>query len=93
MEFLVLSLLLKVFKPPDVFFFFLILCPLPPLLPKAELPPPYTAIASPDAGGMPVINCRVCQSIIQLDGKLHQHVVKCTVCNEATVSGDQRQFN
>uniref|UniRef100_M3ZMR0 Phosphatidylinositol-4,5-bisphosphate 4-phosphatase n=1 Tax=Xiphophorus maculatus TaxID=8083 RepID=M3ZMR0_XIPMA len=52
--------------------------------PRAELPPPYTAIASPDAGGVPVINCRVCQSIINLDGKLHQHVVKCTVCNEAT---------
>uniref|UniRef100_A0A3B1IX98 Phosphatidylinositol-4,5-bisphosphate 4-phosphatase n=1 Tax=Astyanax mexicanus TaxID=7994 RepID=A0A3B1IX98_ASTMX len=52
--------------------------------PRAELPPPYTAIASPDAGGVPVINCRVCQSLINLDGKLHQHVVKCTVCNEAT---------
>lgn len=51
----------------------------------AELPPPYTAIASPDTGGVPVINCRVCQSLINLDGKLHQHVVKCTVCNEATV--------
>ncbi|XP_053874359.1 type 2 phosphatidylinositol 4,5-bisphosphate 4-phosphatase isoform X2 [Malaclemys terrapin pileata] len=49
-----------------------------------ELPPPYTAIASPDASGVPVINCRVCQSLINLDGKLHQHVVKCTVCNEAT---------
>lgn len=55
------------------------------VLPTAELPPPYTAIASPDAGGVPVINCRVCQSLINLDGKLHQHVVKCTVCNEATV--------
>ncbi|XP_056273365.1 type 2 phosphatidylinositol 4,5-bisphosphate 4-phosphatase isoform X2 [Pseudoliparis swirei] len=42
------------------------------------------AIASPDAAGVPVINCRVCQSLINLDGKLHQHVVKCTVCNEAT---------
>ncbi|RXM99774.1 Type 2 phosphatidylinositol 4,5-bisphosphate 4-phosphatase [Acipenser ruthenus] len=52
--------------------------------PRAELPPPYTAIASPEAGGVPVINCRVCQSLINLDGKLHQHVVKCTVCNEAT---------
>ncbi|XP_023999561.2 type 2 phosphatidylinositol 4,5-bisphosphate 4-phosphatase-like [Salvelinus sp. IW2-2015] len=52
--------------------------------PRAELPPPYTAIASPDPGGVPVINCRVCQSLINLDGKLHQHVVKCTVCNEAT---------
>ncbi|KAI4565979.1 hypothetical protein MJT46_009354 [Ovis ammon polii x Ovis aries] len=52
--------------------------------PRAELPPPYTAIVSPDASGIPVINCRVCQSLINLDGKLHQHVVKCTVCNEAT---------
>ncbi|OWK04306.1 hypothetical protein Celaphus_00016444, partial [Cervus elaphus hippelaphus] len=51
-----------------------------------ELPPPYTAIVSPDAGGAPVINCRVCQSLISLDGKLHQHVVKCTVCSEATSS-------
>lgn len=62
-----------------------VLCALPPPL-KAELPPPYTAIASSDAGGVPVINCRVCQSLIHLDGKMHQHVVKCTVCNEATVS-------
>ncbi|RXN00394.1 Type II phosphatidylinositol 4,5-bisphosphate 4-phosphatase [Acipenser ruthenus] len=52
---------------------------------STELPPPYTAIASPEAGGVPVINCRVCQSLINLDGKLHQHVVKCTVCNEATI--------
>ncbi|XP_042701074.2 type 2 phosphatidylinositol 4,5-bisphosphate 4-phosphatase isoform X3 [Chrysemys picta bellii] len=57
---------------------------LPESSPRAELPPPYTAIASPDASGVPVINCRVCQSLINLDGKLHQHVVKCTVCNEAT---------
>ncbi|OXB69389.1 hypothetical protein ASZ78_004879 [Callipepla squamata] len=57
---------------------------LPDGSPRAELPPPYTAIASPDASNVPVINCRVCQSLINLDGKLHQHVVKCTVCNEAT---------
>ncbi|TKC38476.1 hypothetical protein EI555_016730, partial [Monodon monoceros] len=56
--------------------------------PRAELPPPYTAIASPDASGIPVINCRVCQSLINLDGKLHQHVVKCTVCNEATLANE-----
>lgn len=53
---------------------------------SAELPPPYTTTACPDTGGISVINCRVCQSLINLDGKLHQHVVKCTVCNEATVS-------
>ncbi|XP_072780918.1 type 2 phosphatidylinositol 4,5-bisphosphate 4-phosphatase isoform X3 [Taeniopygia guttata] len=57
---------------------------LPDSSPRAELPPPYTAIASPGASSVPVINCRVCQSLINLDGKLHQHVVKCTVCNEAT---------
>ncbi|XP_033011431.1 type 2 phosphatidylinositol 4,5-bisphosphate 4-phosphatase isoform X2 [Lacerta agilis] len=59
----------------------------PPYFPDSsprELPPPYTAIASPDASGIPVINCRVCQSLINLEGKLHQHVVKCTDCNEAT---------
>nr|KAF6300795.1 phosphatidylinositol-4,5-bisphosphate 4-phosphatase 2 [Myotis myotis] len=59
----------------------------PPRLPESspqELPPPYTSISSPDSGGIPVINCRVCQSLISLDSKLHQHVVKCTVCNEAT---------
>ncbi|XP_013917585.1 PREDICTED: type 2 phosphatidylinositol 4,5-bisphosphate 4-phosphatase [Thamnophis sirtalis] len=55
--------------------------------PRAELPPPYTAIASPDATAIPIINCRVCQSAIHLEGKLHQHVVKCTDCNEATVNG------
>ncbi|GCB73486.1 type 2 phosphatidylinositol 4,5-bisphosphate 4-phosphatase [Scyliorhinus torazame] len=52
--------------------------------PRGELPPPYSPVASPDVGGVPVINCRVCQSLINLEGKLHQHVVKCTVCNEAT---------
>ncbi|XP_069601613.1 type II phosphatidylinositol 4,5-bisphosphate 4-phosphatase-like [Ranitomeya imitator] len=51
---------------------------------RAELPPPYTAIVSPDASGLPVNNCRLCQSLINLDGKLHLHVVKGTVCNEAT---------
>uniref|UniRef100_A0A4W3I527 Phosphatidylinositol-4,5-bisphosphate 4-phosphatase n=1 Tax=Callorhinchus milii TaxID=7868 RepID=A0A4W3I527_CALMI len=52
--------------------------------PRGELPPPYSPVASSDVGGVPVINCRVCQSLINLEGKLHQHVVKCTVCNEAT---------
>ncbi|XP_059971342.1 type 2 phosphatidylinositol 4,5-bisphosphate 4-phosphatase-like [Mesoplodon densirostris] len=51
--------------------------------PRAEPPPPYTAIVSPDASGIPVINCHVSQSLINLDGKLHQRVVKCTVCNDA----------
>ncbi len=54
----------------------------PPIGPD-ELPPPYTPSPS---GGIPMINCKVCQSMINIEGKTHQHVVKCTVCNEATVS-------
>ena len=54
----------------------------PPIGPD-ELPPPYTP--SPQ-GGIPMINCKVCQSMINIEGKTHQHVVKCNVCNEATVS-------
>lgn len=34
----------------------------------------------------PKIPCQVCKATIQLDGKLHQHVVKCTSCSEAMVS-------
>lgn len=48
-----------------------------------ELPPPYTPSAQ---GNIPVINCKVCQTIISLDGRQHSYVVKCPVCNEATVS-------
>ncbi|XP_035678575.1 type 2 phosphatidylinositol 4,5-bisphosphate 4-phosphatase-like isoform X2 [Branchiostoma floridae] len=54
--------------------------PVPPILPD-EQPPPYTPTAD---GGIPTINCRVCQAPVSLEGKLHQHVVKCTSCNEAT---------
>lgn len=48
-----------------------------------ELPPPYTPSGH---GNIPMINCKVCQAMINLEGKLHQHVVKCSSCNEATVS-------
>ncbi|OBS75950.1 hypothetical protein A6R68_17597, partial [Neotoma lepida] len=59
--------------------------PTPALGTDPHILPDYrSTIASPGASGVPVINCRVCQSLINLDGKLHQHVVKCTVCNEAT---------
>lgn len=51
-----------------------------------EDPPPYSPLTSPESGSAPVINCRVCQSLISVEGKIHQHVVKCGVCNEATVS-------
>uniref|UniRef100_A0A8D0G5W9 Phosphatidylinositol-4,5-bisphosphate 4-phosphatase n=1 Tax=Sphenodon punctatus TaxID=8508 RepID=A0A8D0G5W9_SPHPU len=77
----------------------LILLPNPPLItfalypsslpgPAAVLPgedpPPYSPMASPESGSAPMITCRVCQSLINVEGKMHQHVVKCSVCNEAT---------
>lgn len=46
-----------------------------------ELPLPYTPTPQ---GGIPMINCKVCQAMINIEGKLHQHVVKCSVCHEAT---------
>ncbi|XP_060566364.1 type 2 phosphatidylinositol 4,5-bisphosphate 4-phosphatase-like [Ruditapes philippinarum] len=51
----------------------------PPIGPD-ELPPPYTPVP-----GMPLsINCKVCQAIVNIDGKQNQNVVKCTFCREAT---------
>ncbi len=47
-----------------------------------ELPPPYSASLS---GGVPMVACRVCGSMIDVSGKRDQHVVKCDNCNEATV--------
>ena len=44
-----------------------------------ELPPPYTP-----QGGLPMINCKVCQALINIEGRTNQHVIKCTICNEAT---------
>lgn len=32
------------------------------------------------------VTCRVCQEMIDVNGKREQHVVKCNRCNEATVS-------
>ncbi|XP_076448919.1 type 2 phosphatidylinositol 4,5-bisphosphate 4-phosphatase-like [Babylonia areolata] len=52
----------------------------PPIGPD-ELPPPYTPTPQ---GGIPMINCRVCQAMINIEGKQHLHVVKCSVCQEAT---------
>ncbi|KAL7845937.1 hypothetical protein AOLI_G00241290 [Acnodon oligacanthus] len=57
--------------------------PPPPGL-LGEAPPPYSPLASPDSSSAPVISCRVCQSFISVEGKMHQHVVKCGVCSEAT---------
>lgn len=56
----------------------------PNLVAPDEPPPPYSPQASPDSGSSPVISCRVCQSAISVEGKTHQHVVKCSICNEAT---------
>lgn len=55
----------------------------PPVL-FGEAPPPYSPQGSPDIGSSPIISCRVCQSAINVEGKTHQHVVKCVICNEAT---------
>ncbi|CAG5120741.1 unnamed protein product [Candidula unifasciata] len=46
-----------------------------------ELPPPYTPSAH---GNIPVINCKVCQAVICLEGRQHSYVVKCSLCGEAT---------
>nr|XP_033780901.1 type 1 phosphatidylinositol 4,5-bisphosphate 4-phosphatase [Geotrypetes seraphini] len=56
----------------------------PPSVLPGEDPPLYSPMASPDSGSTPMITCRVCQSLINVEGKMHQHVVKCGVCNEAT---------
>lgn len=61
----------------------------PAVLP-GEDPPPYSPLTSPDSGSPPIITCRVCNSSINVEGKMHQHVVKCGNCNEATVSSLSR---
>lgn len=33
-----------------------------------------------------IVQCRVCGSMIDINNKKEQHVVKCEYCNEATVS-------
>lgn len=50
-----------------------------------QLPPPYQ---SSSQSGMPMVTCRVCQAMIDISNKKDQHVVKCTQCNEATVTFD-----
>lgn len=47
-----------------------------------ELPPSYQA----SQGSTHMVTCRVCQAMIDISGKRDQHVVKCSQCNEATVS-------
>ncbi|XP_041635217.1 type I phosphatidylinositol 4,5-bisphosphate 4-phosphatase-B-like isoform X2 [Cheilinus undulatus] len=60
------------------------LAPFPSAVAPGEPPPPYSPQGSPDSSSAPVISCRVCQSAISVEGKTHQHVVKCSICNEAT---------
>ncbi|XP_031363489.2 type 1 phosphatidylinositol 4,5-bisphosphate 4-phosphatase [Lonchura striata] len=51
-----------------------------------EAPPPFSPLGSPEAAGAgpPAVTCRVCQRPISVEGKAHQHVVKCGGCGEAT---------
>lgn len=61
---------------------------------KNNEPPPYyharpqTPTPSEASSGgsslVPHINCRVCQTILSVEGKLHLHVIKCHSCGEAT---------
>lgn len=69
------------------------LAPFPTSVVLGEPPPPYSPQGSPDSSSAPAINCRVCQSAISVEGKMHQHVVKCGICNEATVSQSSMFLN
>ncbi|XP_023129666.2 type I phosphatidylinositol 4,5-bisphosphate 4-phosphatase-A-like [Amphiprion ocellaris] len=60
------------------------LAPFPSSVAPGEPPPPYSPQGSPDSSSAPIISCRVCQTAISVEGKTHQHVVKCSICNEAT---------
>uniref|UniRef100_A0A1I8HS47 ATP-dependent DNA helicase n=2 Tax=Macrostomum lignano TaxID=282301 RepID=A0A1I8HS47_9PLAT len=39
---------------------------------------------TPTSPGFTTINCQICSSVISLEGKYNQHVVKCQQCGEAT---------
>lgn len=61
---------------------------------KTGKPPPYyharPTTPTPSEGSsvasslIPHINCRVCQTVLSVEGKLHLHVIKCHSCGEAT---------
>ncbi|KAL5022857.1 hypothetical protein ScPMuIL_002012 [Solemya velum] len=53
----------------------------PPLVPA---PPDELHCTPLIQGGIPMINCTVCQTMIDMEGKGSQDVVKCGVCQEAT---------
>ncbi|XP_022238967.1 type I phosphatidylinositol 4,5-bisphosphate 4-phosphatase-B-like isoform X2 [Limulus polyphemus] len=48
------------------------------------LPPPYSPYSSSAGAEIPMIPCKVCHTMIDIQGKLNQFVVKCNNCNEAT---------
>ena len=53
-----------------------------------ELPQPIFSNS-----GTPSVKCKVCNNLIDLDGKLDCYVVKCLCCQEATVSCASRHLN
>ncbi|KAM6107432.1 type 1 phosphatidylinositol 4,5-bisphosphate 4-phosphatase-like [Phoenicopterus ruber ruber] len=56
---------------------------LPAVLP-GEAPPPYSPLGSLEGGAGLAVTCRVCQRPISVEGKTHQHVVKCGGCGAVT---------
>lgn len=52
--------------------------------PYTDEPPPYTPSALYNTD--PTIVCRVCQQLIPIRGRENQRVIKCSNCQEATVS-------
>ncbi|XP_078367372.1 type 2 phosphatidylinositol 4,5-bisphosphate 4-phosphatase-like isoform X3 [Oculina patagonica] len=57
--------------------------PGPPPLAYSEMPPPWYAPPI-SMNTEPSVTCRVCQQLIYIRGREHQHEVKCANCQEAT---------
>lgn len=53
--------------------------------PDSQAPPAYSS-ASPPLGQNLFVQCRVCQHVINVPQGTNSRVVKCSSCNEATVS-------
>lgn len=47
-------------------------------------PPPYSPSSSHGGAEIPMIPCKVCHAMINIQGKFNDFVVKCSNCNEAT---------
>lgn len=72
----------KVVSPASIFIDLIVIeAPDPKTIGQDEQPPPYSPAVVTSH-----INCRVCQAQISLEGRQHLHVIKCSNCNEATVS-------